>query len=246
MDATDTPPAAPAKPKLTRSAVAYLAELERAAALVLTRREQAELAERMHWMFVPSGIHRPPHGPNDTMNPPLTHVDGYEYARLQDAVYATRTDVGRVAWWFATAALASLDAVLAGQEMTGRRLEQLTLLKPGRDQEVDAKASAWAPCFRPHLPGDGELRTGDARLDDAMDQALAPLRDAYSAVALAEDMYRQQDDPYPGEEDQAELTDSEASALTDAEGEAMKIPGLLIAYASVVMSAAVTTARLRA
>lgn len=235
---------------LTASACAYLAELDAAAELVQHRRAQAQLAERGRWLMEPTGIRRRGlHGPGAALNPPLRHVDNYQHDRLYAESVAARRDVGRVAWWFTTAALAALDAVLAGQEISGRRLEELTLARPGRDQEVDDGADPWAPCFRPHLPGEGELRTGDDGLDAAMDKALAPLLGAYTAAGIVEDYDdRQQDEPDDepdGDDEPGGLADWEASALHDAEQRASGIPDLLIAYARTVVSAAHAAPRIR-
>jgi hypothetical protein len=234
--------------RLTPSAASYLGELQSAAQLVQVRREEAELAERASWLHIPAGVgRRADNLQGAALNSPLMHVDQYKYVRLMAAARAAKQDVGRVAWWYATAALAALDAVLAGQEITARQLEVLTLSRPGRDAEVEDDAPPWAACFRPHLPGDGELRTGVERLDTAMDQALAPLRAAYNAAGICEDYYRGMDEPADDDGDDGAgtgLAEHEHAALADAERQVFQIPNLLIDYATAVEAAAHAAYRL--
>lgn len=237
MTETTNTPARPEPVPLSDSAGNYLAELASAAELVLYRRDEAILTERGRWLMVPTNLRRT-RGEGAPLNSPLMHVDGYRHHRLMAEVEAARQDVGRVAWWYAAAALAALDAVLTGQEMTARRLEQVTLQRPGRDQEVRENASPWEPCFRPHLPGPEELRTGERHLDEAMHRALTPLREAYAAAAMVE----QTDEDLAGEEPSAEW---ELAGLERAHEQAVKIPHLLIAYARVVHIAAHNAHRAR-
>lgn len=243
---TTTSAARPAAVPLTPSAIGYLAELAAAAELVLHRRQQAELDDRGRWLMLPAGMHRRiGHSAGAASNGPLMHVDGYRINRVMAEVNEARRDVGRVAWWFTAAALAALDAVLAGHDITARQLEQLTLLRHGRDQEVAGQTSDWAPCFRPHLPGEGELRTGVAELDGSMDAALAPLRAAYSDAAEAEQRWAEQDKPADQDDDEGGhgMPEHEVIALDEAERSASRIPDLLINYARAVRTAAVTAHR---
>lgn len=234
----------PSPRAMEASAAAYLGELQSAAELVLHRRAETELAERGSWLHLPADARRGADtGEGSALNSPLTQADQYAFLRLSAAARAARQDVGRVAWWYTTAALAALDAVLAGQEITGRRLEILTMNNPDREVPPD-DALPWDRCFRPRLPGDGELRTGIERIDSAMDAALAPLRSAYAAAAAAEDYYRLQNEPADGYDGEpATLTDAELRELDDAETEAPTIPGLLIDYARTVEAAAFAAAR---
>lgn len=247
---TDTTIAARPKPvPLTPTALGYLAELDSAAELVLHRREQAELDDRGRWLMMPAGLHRHiPRGAGAASNDPLMHVENYRANRVMAEVRLARCDVGRVAWWFTTAALAALDATLVGKEITARQLEQATLLRPGRDEEIAGEVSPWAPCFRPHLPGPGELRTGNARLDESMDAELVPLREAYAAAAEAELRWAEQDeqddrDDRDDDEGPHGMPEHEAAALHEAEGKAYRIPDLLINYARAVRTAATAAHR---
>lgn len=234
---TATATSRPVPKPLTPSASGYLGELSAAADLVQHRLKEAEIAERTSWLIKPRQYTEATRGADSALNSPAIHVDGWRMSRQFDEVSAARLDVGRVAWWYASAALAALDAVLAGKQISARRLEVLTLQAPGRDKAVKGQTSPWAPCYRPHLPGDGELLTGVQHLDESMAKALDPLKAAYAAALLAEDIYARENEVEDDDGPEG-MADWEAAQLHDAEQLASTIPDLLIAYAREVSAAA--------
>lgn len=221
---------------LTRSALAYLADLEHAVDLAMHHREAAEITERGHWM-----MHRRQFGSESgeggACNSATAVVDSQIYTDTLATMEAARTRVGFVAWWYTTAALAALRAVLAGTEITARRLEELTLQGPG--QEERAKASfAWQHCLLPDLPRPGklgelgELQVGEPRLDTQLQEQLAELVLFYASAGFAQDL--DEDEP---------LSDSEAGLIGREQRRAASIPERLIEYARTVHEAAVYASR---
>lgn len=209
----------------------YLTDLSHAASLAAHYRDVAKVGIDGVWIGKGGPVLATDHHRTGrAYGSPVDWLYGEALSQQESLHSAALRTYAEAAGWYASAALISLQTMLAAEDVTAQQVEGRIPRRPQRfSPDGDRGGDWWNAECRPELPADGVLDTGHLALDRPVHKRLVDLRRAYGAAG---DFAMMAEHPYEDADDHS--SESWISDMAEAQKVAETIPDLLVDWAELL------------